>query len=369
MEALPVKVGLIGCGNISEIYLKNARKLDAIEVVACADLVRQRAEAKAAQHDLERACTVDELLADPEIAIVLNLTTPDAHAEIALAALEAGKSIYNEKPLAIQLEDGRRILETARSKKLRVGCAPDTFLGGAWQTTRKLIDEGAIGRPVAATAFMTCHGHENWHPDPEFLYQAGGGPMFDMGPYYLTALVNLLGPVRRVTGAASITFPERTITSEPKRGKKIKVEVPTHVAGVLEFVGGAVGTIITSFDVWHANLPFIEVYGATGSLSLPDPNCFGGPVRLRAADDDAWREVPLAFAHVENERGLGVADLATALGTRRRHRASGELALHVLEIMHAFHDAAHEGCHVQLRTTCDRPALLPPGFTFGEPSD
>ena len=204
---VPLKVGLVGCGNISDIYLENARKLDAIEVVACADLVEERAEAKAAEYGVPRACTLDELLVDPEIAIVLNLTTPGAHAEIALAALEAGKSIYNEKPLAIRLDDGHRILETARSENLRVGCAPDTFLGGAWQTARKLIDDGAIGKPVAATACMTCHGHENWHPDPEFLYQVGGGPMFDMGPYYLTALVNLLGPVKRATGAANITFP------------------------------------------------------------------------------------------------------------------------------------------------------------------
>jgi predicted dehydrogenase len=368
VEALPVKVGLIGCGNISDVYLRNARELDAIEVVACADLVRQRAQAKAAEHGVPRVCTADELVADPEIAIVLNLTTPDAHAQIALAALEAGKSIYNEKPLAIRLEDGRRIVETARSKSLRVGCAPDTFLGGAWQTARKLIDDGAIGQPVAATAFMTCHGHENWHPDPEFLYRVGGGPMFDMGPYYLTALVNLLGPVRRVTGMASITFPERTITSEPKRGKKIKVEVPTHVAGVLEFVNGAAGTIITSFDVWHANLPFIEVYGSTGSLSLPDPNAFGGQVRLRAAADDAWHDMPLAFGRVENERGIGLADMAAALCERREHRANGELALHVLEIMHAFYDAAREGRHIELETTCDRPASLPPGLTFGKPA-
>ena len=355
---VPLKVGLVGCGNISDIYLENARKLDAIEVVACADLVRQRADAKAAEYGVPRACTLDELLVDPEIAIVLNLTTPDAHAEIALAALEAGKSIYNEKPLAIRLDDGRQILETAQSKNLRVGCAPDTFLGGAWQTARKLIDDGAIGKPVAATAFMTCHGHENWHPDPEFLYQIGGGPMFDMGPYYLSALVNLLGPVRRVTGAANITFPERTITSEPKRGRKIKVEVPTHVVGVLEFLDGAVGTIITSFDVWHANLPFIEVYGTIGSLDLPDPNCFGGAVRLRAADDDAWRDVPLEFGLVENERGLGLADMARAVSLGGQHRASGELALHVLETMHAIHDAAREGRHIELQTVCERPAPL-----------
>jgi predicted dehydrogenase len=356
----PLRVGLIGCGNISDVCLKNARKLDAIEVVACADLVRQRAEAKAVEHGVPRVSTADELLADPEIAIVLNLTTPGAHAEIALAALEAGKSIYNEKPLAIRLEDGRRIVETARSKNLRVGCAPDTFLGGAWQTARKLIDDGAIGRPVAATAFMTCHGHENWHPDPEFLYQAGGGPMFDMGPYYLTALVNLLGPVRCVTGMTAITFPERTITSAPKRGTRIKVEVPTHVAGVLEFVNGAIATIITSFDVWYANLPLIEVYGSTGSLGLPDPNAFGGRVRRRGSDDEAWHDVPLAFGAIDNERGIGLADMAAALRERREHRANGELALHVLEVMHACHEAARERCHVELTTTCDRPAPVSP---------
>jgi predicted dehydrogenase len=360
LTEIPLKVGLIGCGNISDVYLRNAGQLEGIEVVACADLVRDRAEAKAAAHAVPRACAPEELLADPEIAIVLNLTIPAVHAEIALAALAVGKSIYNEKPLAIRLEDGQRILETARAKGLRVGCAPDTFLGGAWQTARQLIDDGAIGRPVAATAFMTCHGHENWHPDPEFLYQIGGGPMFDMGPYYLTALVHLLGPVRRVTAAARITFPERTITSAPKRGRRIRVEVPTHVAGVLEFSSGAIGTIITSFDVWHANLPFIEIHGSTGSLSLPDPNAFGGTIRQRAAEDPAWRDVPLAFGLVENERGLGLADLARAIRSGRPHRASGELALHVLEVMHAFHEASRERRHVELATACDRPAPLPP---------
>lgn len=369
MGALPAKVGVVGCGNISDIYLENARALDAIEIVACADLVAQRAADKAAQHRLPRACTVDDLLADPEIAIVLNLTTPDAHASIALAALEAGKSIYNEKPLAISLEDARRIVRTAQTKNLRVGCAPDTFLGGTWQTARKLIDRGVIGRPVAATAFMTCHGHENWHPDPEFLYQVGGGPMFDMGPYYLTALVNLLGPVRRVTASTAVTFPERTITSEPKRGRKIRVEVPTHVAGVLEFTAGAIGTIITSFDVWHANLPFIEIHGSTASLSLPDPNGFGGAARLRAAGDEAWRDIPLAFGRVENERGIGLADMASATTDGRRHRANGELALHVLEVMHALHNAARAGRHIELTTTCDRPVPMAEDEPLGRPSD
>ena len=365
MSVTPVRVGVVGCGNISGIYLKNAALFQATEVVACADIIPERAAAKAGEFGIPRACSVEALLADPQVEVVLNLTPPRAHADIALAALEHGKSVYNEKPLAVRLEEGRRLVQLARSRGLRVGCAPDTFLGGAWQTARKLLDAGTIGEPVAAVAFMTCHGHEGWHPDPEFFYQVGGGPLFDMGPYYLTALVHLLGPVRRVTGSARITFPQRTITSAPRCGKKIDVQIPTHVAGVLDFACGAVGTIITSFDVWHANLPFVEIYGATGSLSLPDPNDFGGAVRVRGPADVGWRDVELCFGYIQNSRGLGVADMAHALRTGRPHRASGELALHVLEIMQALYEASDTGRHVQLGLPCARPAPLPPNLPPG----
>ncbi len=357
----PVKVGLVGCGNISSIYFQNCQSFPILKLVACADLIPERAQAKAQEFGVE-ARSVEGILTDPEIEVVLNLTIPRAHAEVALQALEAGKSAYNEKPLAITREDGRQMLELASARGVRVGCAPDTFLGAGIQTCRKLIDDGWIGEPVAATAFMTCHGHESWHPDPEFYYKVGGGPMFDMGPYYLTALVSLLGPVRRVTGEARITFPERVITSRPKYGTVIEVDVPTHVAGVLEFASGAIGTIITSFDVWHAELPRIEIYGSEGTLSVPDPNCFGGPVRLRRAEADAWSEIPLSHGYSENSRGLGVADMAYGLRSGRPHRASGELAYHVLDIMHAFHDAAREGRHVTLESTCTRPAPLPMGL-------
>ncbi len=254
-----------------------------------------------------------ELLADPEIEIVLNLTIPAAHAEVALAAIEAGKSVYNEKPLAVTREDGKRIVALARERNLRVGCAPDTFLGAGLQTCREVIDAGTIGEPVAATAFMLGHGPEGWHPDPDFYYQVGGGPMFDMGPYYLTALVSMLGPVRRVTGSARITSPERVIGSEPKRGQIIHVNTPTHLAGVMDFAQGAVGTLVTSFDVWGANVPRIEVYGTQGSLSVPDPNTFGGPVRLLRAGSKEWEEVPVTRPYAENSRGIGLADMATAL--------------------------------------------------------
>ena len=358
MSIKPVKVGLVGCGNISDIYFKNCKSFPVLDLVACADLIAERAQAKAATYGC-RACTPEEIYADPEIEIVLNLTIPKAHASVALKALGAGKSAYNEKPLAITREDGRQMLDLAQRMKVRVGGAPDTFLGGGIQTCRKLIDDGWIGEPVAATAFMMCHGHESWHPDPEFYYKVGGGPMFDMGPYYLTALVNLMGPVRRATGSARITFPQRLITSEPKNGTVIDVDVPTHVAGVLDFQNGAVATIITTFDVWAAELPRIEIYGTEGSLSVPDPNTFGGPVRVRRRDQKEWMEVPLTHGYAENSRGLGVADLAYALRSGRPARASGELTYHVLDIMHAIHDASRDGRHVVLESTCSAPAPLP----------
>jgi predicted dehydrogenase len=357
-----VKIGVVGCGNISDIYLSKAQTFDILEVAACSDLIMERAAAKAVKHGIQRAVPVDVLLADPEIEIVVNLTIPNAHATVALAALEAGKSVYNEKPLAIRREDGQKMLALAKKRGLRVGGAPDTFLGAGIQTCRKLIDDGAIGVPVAATAFMLCHGHESWHPDPEFYYKVGGGPMFDMGPYYLTALVSLLGPVRRITGSARVTYPTRTITSQPKHGTVINVDTPTHLAGVLDFANGAIGTLVTSFDVWSANVPCIEIYGSEGTLSVPDPNSFGGPVRLWRASKREWEVVPLTHGHAENSRSLGVADMATAMRAGRPHRASGELTYHVLDIMHAFLDASRLGKHVELESTCERPAALPTGL-------
>ncbi|MCU0487196.1 MAG: Gfo/Idh/MocA family oxidoreductase, partial [Anaerolineales bacterium] len=253
------------------------------------------------------------------------------------------------------------MLHLAADKGLRVGCAPDTFLGAGLQTCRKLIDEGAIGDPVGATAFMMRHGPEDWHPSPEFFYQAGGGPLFDVGPYYLTALVSLLGPVQGVSGLARITFPERVIGSLPKRGQKIHVEVPTHVNALLEFASGITGTFITSFDVWHSDLPWIEIYGSQGTLSVPDPNTFGGPVVLRKPHAAAAETIPLLPLREHNSRSLGVADMAAAMREGRPHRANGELAYHVLDIMHTIHRASQERRHLALESTCTRPAPLEPG--------
>jgi predicted dehydrogenase len=357
-----MKVGLVGCGNISSIYFKAGQVFEALSFVACSDLDLDRACQKAKEFDIPKACSVQELLNDPEVDLVLNLTIPKAHAEIAMAALGAGKHVYGEKPLAVSREEGKSILDLARKKGLLVGNAPDTFLGGGLQTCRKLIDEGWIGTPVAATAFMMCPGHESWHPDPEFYYQVGGGPMFDMGPYYLTALVSLLGPVNRVTGSARMTYPKRTISSQPKKGQTIDVQVPTHISGILDFESGAIGTLITSFDVWHHHMPFIEIYGSEGSLKVPDPNTFGGPVLLKRHDAREWSEIPLSHGFHENSRGLGLVDMIYALQNNREHRANGELAYHILDIMHGFHEASNEGTHYNLQSTCKRPEAFPIGI-------
>ena len=366
MAPKKVKVGVVGCGNICGIYFKNMREVfDVLEVVACADMIPERAAKSAEEFPGVRAASVKELLADRSIQVIVNLTPPAAHAEVALAAVKAGKSVYNEKPLATERADAKKFLDIAKSKNLRVGCAPDTFLGAGLQTCRKLVDDGWIGAPVAATAFMTGHGPEGWHPDPEFFYKKGGGPLFDMGPYYLTALISLMGPVKRVTGSGRISFRERTITSKPKYGTRVKVEIPTHVAGVLDFECGAVATLVTSFDVWKATLPRIEIYGSEGSLSVPDPNTFGGPVRVARPGGD-WAEMPLAFPNAENSRGLAVADMAAASLSGRPHRASAELAFHVLDIMHSIIDASATGRHVDVKSTCPRPAALPLGLSKGQ---
>ena len=359
----PARIGLIGCGNICDRYFNFCRTFVDIEIVACADLLSERARAKAAQYGV-RALEVDELLCDPDIDIVLNLTIPQAHAEVDLAALEAGKHVYSEKPLALDLADGQRVLASAAERGLRVGCAPDTFLGGGQQTSRKLIDDGWIGRPVAAAAFMASRGHEHWHPDPTYYYKAGGGPMLDMGPYYITALVNLLGPVARVSGSTRISFPQRRITSEPKYGDMIDVEVSTHQAALLEFTAGLTATVVMSFDVWSHNLPRMEVYGTEGSLAVPDPNTFRGPVLLRRADAEVWSEIPLTHSD-RVERSIGVADMASAIRHGRSHRPSGDLALHVLEVMLAVDEASAGERHVDIESSVAWPEPLPVGLQPG----
>jgi predicted dehydrogenase len=364
-----LRIGVAGIGKISGIYLKNLSGMFGKRVVlsAVTDIIEERAVQAAADYQVRHVKTVDEMVRDPEVDIILNLTQPQFHHAVAMKAVNTGKHVYNEKPLCVTREEAAELLRAAKEKNVRVGGAPDTFLGAGIQTCRKLIDEGWIGRPVAAGAFMLCHGHEHWHPAPEFYYKQGGGPLFDMGPYYLTALVNLLGPVVRVSGSAQKGQAQRVIGSEPLKGTVIDVDVPTHIAGVLDFASGAVGVIVTSFDVWSGSMPFIEIYGTEGTMQVPDPNFFRGEARIRRFREDNWSLVPLMLREPDNPkdkgdwqflnnwRGIGVTDMAEAITAGRPHRASGELTNHVLEIMHGIHDASASGAYYQVKSDCSRP--------------
>ena len=354
------RIGIVGCGNISGIYLTNLTKMFGrrVKVTALTDLIPERAQKASAEYKIPYIEKTDDLINSSDVDIILNITEPYNHYKVALAAVKAGKHVYNEKPLCGQRKEAQEIMKIAAKKNLRVGGAPDTFLGAGIQTCRKIIDEGKIGKPVAATAFVVNHGHEHWHPGPEFYYKAGGGPMFDMGPYYLTTLINLMGPVTRVSGSAKKSFDTRKITSKPLNGTTINVDVPTHIAGIMDFANGAVGTIITSFDVYAHTLPWIEIYGSEGSLRVPDPNTFGGPVYISRLMEGTWKEVPLIRSYPENSRGLGITEMAEAIEERRPHRASAEMTYHVLDIMHGFHDASRTGLYYKVKSSCDQPAPL-----------
>ena len=358
-------VGIVGCGTISAAYLRGCRTFDILDVVAVADLDRSRAEARADEFGVQRVLEVDELLRDPAVELVVNLTVPAAHAALSLAAIDAGKHVYVEKPLALDRDEGRRVVQAAERAGVQVGCAPDTFLGGGLQTCRAAIDAGVIGRPLSATAYMLSRGPESWHPDPGFLYEPGAGPLFDMGPYYLTALVSLLGPVAKVAGSATIGIEERTVGSGPRAGTTFRPSTPTHVTGLLTFASGVAGTLTTSFEVGASEHPRLEIHGSEGTLSLPDPNRFGGPVRLRTVGDDGWRELPLSHGRTENRRGLGAADLAHAVRAGRRPRAGATLALHVLDVMQTILEAAASDRTLRVESRVDRPAALDPALPDG----
>ncbi|RRS01592.1 Gfo/Idh/MocA family protein [Glycomyces terrestris] len=352
----PLKIGIVGTGAISGQYLSAFERLDAVRLTAVADLDEARAKAVADAQGV-RALGVDELLADPDVDLVLNLTIPAAHAEIALKAIAHGKHVYGEKPLASTPAEALPILEAARAAGVRVGCAPDTVLGTGVQTARKAIDDGLIGTPVAATAMMLTPGHERWHPNPDFYYVPGGGPLLDMGPYYVTALVTLLGPVASVVGAASRSRDTRVIGSGPRAGETVPVEVDTHVTGVLRHESGALSTLVMSFDATATRASNIEVHGHDGSLIVPDPNHFDGDVELHPLGGE-WRTLPASAGYRNAGRGYGLADLAAAPpGTP--FRASGELAYHVLDVMTSLLDAAASGEAVPVASTCPRPEPVP----------
>jgi len=352
---MTMTIGIIGCGNIAPQYAKtlNLYPEDAA-FKYCADMDMKRAQQFSSAYGLE-ALSVDDLLASGEVDLLINLTVPDAHKEVSMAIIAAGKHVYSEKPLALALDDGKAILAAAEEAGVRVGCAPDTVLGAGIQNARRLIDTGEIGLPVSATAFFANHGPEPWHPNPFFYYKEGGGPMLDMGPYYLTALVTLLGPAALVNGIVGQAFTERIANHESIRGQKIPVTTATHYAGTVGFVNGAIATVITSFDVWKHHLPFIQVHGTNGSLSLPDPNHFDGVTELWVGGSDGWQQVDMAAPTVGG-RGIGAVDMVRSITAGENHRANGEIGLHVLEMMLAFSEAAEQEKTIQLESRPERPA-------------
>ena len=357
-----INVAMIGVGCISGIYLDNITKVfKEIRLLGVCDLIRERAEAAQQKYAIPKLYeTMHDAFADPEVDIVLNLTRPCEHFGVTSAALRAGKHVYSEKPLGASLQEGLELCALAKASGRMLGGAPDTFLGAGIQTCRRLIDDGYIGTPIGSAAYMIGCGHESWHPDPEFYYKRSGGPMFDMGPYYLTAMINLLGGVRSVVSASKTTFPQRMITSQPLAGTVVDVDVSTYIAGTVAYDSGAIGTIFTTFDVQYPReiSRFIEVYGTEGTLFVPDPNCFGGPVRLYRPEEGVLREIPLMYGYPENSRALGLADMAKALATGRPARCDVSQTFHVLEIIEGFETSAREGRWVEMQSHYERrPAM------------
>ncbi len=352
-----MNIAIIGCGNISDIYLKNLTTLfKGVKVYAVCDLNAEKAHIAQKKYDIEKILTTEEIFADKNVQLILNLTTPPYHYSICKQALQANKHVYVEKPLALKYSQGKELVALAKQKGLYLGCAPDTFLGAGIQTCKKLIAENKIGKPIGGVAFMMCRGHESWHPAPEFYYKDGGGPLFDMGPYYLTALVTLLGKIDSVIAFSKKSFNERIITSEPYYGKKIDVEVDTHTVALLKFSNGAIINMTMSFDVLKHTLPNVEIYGTNGSLKVPDPNNFGGSVQLATLDNKSFTEQPLISEYSKNCRGLGLVDTIKAIEENRLNCASGELALHVLEVMESIYISAREEKSVKIEST---PPIIP----------
>ena len=362
-----MNIGIVGCGNISSTYLRLASQFKGMTFTACADLNVETAKMQAELFGIS-ALSVEELLADPEIELILNLTVPSAHADVSTRILEAGKHVYSEKPFVLSVQEGQDLQKLADAKGLRIGSAPDTFLGGAHQRSRAMIDSGDIGAVTGGTACFMNNGMEHWHPNPDFFFQIGGGPMLDMGPYYLTNLVQLIGPVKQVVALSCTPRKTREIKSEPRAGESVSVETPTSITALLEFHNGAQMTLMTSWDVRAHEHNCMELYGGEGTLMVPDPNFFGGDVRVRVGPEEQLAHAghPLDAANDPQEdgeirvnyRGAGMADMIAAIGEGRPHRCNGQLALHVVDIMTSCLRSGEQGAFVELSTTCVRPDAL-----------
>ncbi len=345
-----MNVGVIGCGAISGIYFQTLSQNPGVHLLACSDLDPAKAQAKAEEFRIPRVLSTEELLNDAEVEVILNLTIPRAHHELNLAALKAGKHVYSEKPLGVSAFEAEQQFAAALAAQRQLACAPDTILGAGIQTAMEQIRRGAIGQPVFAQGFMLCPGHESWHPSPAFYYDHGGGPMLDMGPYYVSALVALLGPATRVTASTKMTHSTRTITSEPLRGTEVPVHVATHQTGVIDFVGGATAALTTSFDVPGYSYPPITVFGTEGVMEVPDPNTFGGPVRVRRQGSSEWNDILIRRPYAENSRGIGLIDLVEAVKSHTVGRLAGEFPVHVTQIMEAFDVSSREGKHIWIKS-------------------
>lgn len=364
-SSAPRKIGILGCGNIFPRYVEGMQRFSELEIVHVADMDVERAREAAATYGIPAFGVPEGLYEDPAVEIVVNLTPPAFHASTIIAALQAGKHVYVEKPLALSKVDARAVLNYARDAGLTVASAPDTFLGSANQTARRALDDGMIGEPIGATAFVRHSRAETWHPNPGFLFGAGGGPVLDMGPYYVANLVNLLGPVQQVFASTRTGLRRRPVSAPDRAVDFVEVTVPTHASASLSFTSGAVATTVMSFDVWHTELPYMEIYGTEGTLSLPNPNTFDGDVRIKNLNDVEWRTlepVTEPFGRVgtpdQYMRGLGVADLAGALSGSSL-RVNGEFAFHTLEVLGAFQESEDSGAPVNILSTCSRPEPRP----------
>jgi predicted dehydrogenase len=355
--ANPVGIAVVGCGTISTAYLRNLTTFPDLRVLFCADLDIERAKVQAAAFNVSGAGTTAEALVQPDAEIVVNLTVPAAHAAVSKAAVAASKSVWVEKPLALDSASARELLAAADAAHVRIGCAPDTVLGAGLQTARRLIDSGVIGSPQTGLALLQGPGPERWHPDPEFLFHRGAGPLFDMGPYYLTALATVFGPAARVAAVGRRGKPTRVIGSGPRAGTEFEVEVPTHVSALIEYESGQAATVVLSFDSALSRYGFVEISGSAATLAMPDPNRFDGDIRVHKVGRKNWTAVPASGA--TDGRGLGVLDLARGLRSGAPHRANGEVALHVLEVLEAIDRSATTGAFEPVRTSFTRPAALP----------
>lgn len=378
------KLAIVGCGQISQIYFENlTERFLQTEVYACCDLIEERAREKAERYNVANVLTYEQVLADEKVDIVVILTTPQSHYPLAKQALMAGKHTYMEKPLALSLEDGLELVKLAKEKNLYLGGAPDTFMGAGIQTARKRLDEGYVGEVVAGFASFTSHGFEGKmfnHPDNSFHYSPHVGPVADVGIYYITALVSLFGPIDEIRSMSTRGLPQRIATSPLRYGAVTEVEVDTHSSSLIRFKGGAMFTMLSTFEAWASMLPNIEVYGTLGTLNVPDPNSFGNlwPLRvengfrpLRVALDDGlgskewplkWAELPYEFKYAENCRGLGVADMARCVLKGGTLRPNGEFTCHVMEAMLAMADGLEK---YKMQTTCERPETMDPDKLYG----